>query len=111
MKRKLWLLALLAAALVTGPALAHAHGGRVHFGFAFGGPVYPAPWYPAPYYYPPAYYYPPVVVRPAPPPSYIEQNETADDYWYYCAASKAYYPYVKECPGGWQRVAPQPPRG
>jgi len=28
-------------------------------------------------------------------------------YWYYCAESKTYYPYVKECPGGWQRVTPQ----
>jgi len=28
------------------------------------------------------------------------------NYWYYCADSQAYYPYVKECPGGWQQVAP-----
>ncbi len=31
--------------------------------------------------------------------------------WYYCAESKTYYPYVKECPGGWQRVTPQPAPG
>jgi hypothetical protein len=29
-------------------------------------------------------------------------------YWYYCERSKSYYPYVKECPSGWTRVAPQP---
>ncbi len=27
------------------------------------------------------------------------------------AESKTYYPYVKECPGGWQRVTPQPAPG
>ena len=27
--------------------------------------------------------------------------------WYFCAASNAYYPYVQDCPGGWQAVAPQ----
>jgi len=28
-------------------------------------------------------------------------------WWYWCTDARAYYPYVKECPGGWQRVAPQ----
>ena len=47
------------------------------------------------------------------PMTYIEQAPAAEPaqtqgFWYYCAASRAYYPYVKECPAGWQRVAPQP---
>jgi hypothetical protein len=28
--------------------------------------------------------------------------------WYFCPNSNAYYPYVRECPGGWQRVPAQP---
>ncbi|MBI3140230.1 MAG: hypothetical protein HYZ19_00020 [Rhodocyclales bacterium] len=67
----------------------------------------PLVWsWPSPYYY-----YPPVVVRPAPPPVYIEQGqEAAPAYWHYCAEPKGYYPYVQECPGGWQRVPPSPPQ-
>lgn len=66
-------------------------------------------------YYP--YYYPPVVVERPAPPIYVEQFPTPlsppaaapVNYWYYCVAAKAYHPYVKDCPGGWQRVVPQPP--
>lgn len=74
-------------------------------------------WYgpPAPYYYRP--YYPRVFVEPASPPVYIEQPPPSSGpvpapethYWYYCAASAGYYPYVQECPAGWQKVLPQPP--
>ena len=84
-------------------------GGALLSPYYYGG--YP---YYSPYYYPP--YYPPV----APAPSvYIEQpaqqqiapaapQQQMQGSWYYCAASHAYYPYVKDCPSGWQRVAPQP---
>jgi hypothetical protein len=41
---------------------------------------------------------PPVAVVPAPP-----------SYWYYCDQSRAYYPYVRQCPGGWRAVTPTPP--
>ncbi len=30
-------------------------------------------------------------------------------YWYYCAAAHAYYPYVPSCPAGWQAVPATPP--
>jgi hypothetical protein len=98
-------LALLGA-LASGSALAW-HRGGAHVGVFIGGPV----WYPYPYYaYPPT-----VIVREAPPTQYIEQSgpEAEQGYWYYCAESKAYYPYVKDCPAGWQRVVPQtqPPSG
>ncbi len=72
-------------------------------------------WYGWPYYYPYNAYPPAVVTVPSSPPVYIEQGggqtypQGQSNYWYYCADSKAYYPYVKECPGGWQPVAPQPP--
>jgi hypothetical protein len=105
--------ACCAAILVLGAAAAgtaSAHGG-VRFGFSFG---YPG-WYPAPYYYPPPVYYypPPVVAAPAAPPIYMEQSRTpappAEQYWYFCPDSKAYYPYVQNCGSAWQRVAPRPP--
>ena len=35
-----------------------------------------------------------------PLPAYIS------GYWYYCAASKTYYPYVKSCEEPWQAVQP-----
>lgn len=82
------------------------HRSHSHFGFYVGIPwVFPPPYY----YYPPRV----VVLPPAPPPVYIEQAPAAapaPSYWYYCEASRAYYPYVKDCPGGWMAVAPTPPR-
>ena len=101
----------------------HHHGGSrwvvgVNVGFPgyWGGYWGGWPWYgPAyyPYYYP-AYYPAPVVVQQQ-PTTYIEQpaqpapqQQSAVGYWYYCADPGAYYPYIKECPAGWQRVAPQP---
>ena len=107
----LFVLAVLASSAV----LAHGghHRSRAHFGVFIGAPAY---WYhPAPYYYyPPAYYYPPVVAAPASPPVYIERgnasspSEQSQGIWYYCPEAKAYYPYVKQCAGGWQRVPAQP---
>jgi len=95
----------------------HAYHGGVRFGVTLGFPLYGLGYYPGRYYgYPyPAYGYPPVVVAPASPPIYVEQGSNqaapsqAQGDWYYCAASKAYYPYVAECPAGWQRVPAQPP--
>jgi hypothetical protein len=110
MKAAVALSAIVLAILASAPALAGHSGGHVRFGVFIGGPIYP--WYPWGYPYYPYYpYYPPAA--PATPPTYIEQGETQQQqgYWYYCAASKTYYPYVKECPAGWQRVVPQPRPG
>jgi hypothetical protein len=104
----------LGAAVASAPALAdhHWHGhSRVHFGLYFGDPFF---WNPYPYY-PPYYYYPPTVVMPQSPPVYIQQGQqgaqapAGQGWWYFCRESNAYYPYVKHCPGGWERVSPQPP--
>ena len=114
---KMLKVAVLSAAVLLGAtvsASALAHGGHHHarFGVFIGAPVLFAPWfYPYPYYYYP--YYPHVVV-PASPPVYIEQADeqlapAQQAYWYYCPEAKAYHPYVKQCPGGWQRVVPQSP--
>ena len=103
----------LAAVAASGSAL--AYHGRVGIGLYFGVPGWGPAYYPSPYYYPPGpYYYPPAMVAPAAPSTYIEQSAPQaaaaqpQSYWYYCEDAKAYYPYVKTCPGGWKRVAPQP---
>ena len=125
------LLFVLAAVLLAGAGSAWA-GGRVYgsVGVYVGPGAYWGPGYPRPYYYPwptirasiricmatrstmPA----PVVVVPSTPQVYIEQSDVAAEpaenaaqqYWYFCKGSNKYYPYVKECPGGWQKVLPQP---
>ena len=139
MKKRLLLIAAALAVAVATPALAQPHGAHgyyrpggyygphssVRFGVYLGGPWYGWPGY---YYAPPYYYYPPTVVTvPVTPPTYVEQAPAMipsapsvpsappasaapqPGYWYYCADARGYYPYVKECPAGWQRVAPQPP--
>lgn len=99
------------------------HGGGWRGGVWIGAPiVIGAPYYYPPYYYPyyPSYPYPyrygPPVVReyiyeqPAQrqaPTVVAPQTPT----WYYCRESKAYYPYVNECPGGWDSVPAKPPAG
>jgi len=116
MRMRLFAWTALAAALCASvPAQAHGPRARVSFGVVVGGPLY---WgYPYPYYYPPPYgYYPAPVYHPAPAPVYVERDQPAADapaqsWWYYCEQSRSYYPYVKTCPGGWQRVAPTPPSG
>jgi hypothetical protein len=98
----------------------HWRGGvYLNFGVPF--PYYWGPryYYGPPVYYaaPPAYYYgAPAVVAPSSPPVYVErydsvpaapQSQPPATWWYWCASANGYFPYVKECPGGWQRVPPQ----
>lgn len=121
-------LALLAA---SAPASAHGYyrgghyygGPRVTFGF-YGGPGYwgPGYWRPGywggywgPGYWGSSYYYapPPVVVVPSEPRVYVERDaapasSSGEQWWYWCASAKGYYPYVSTCSEGWQRVPPQP---
>ncbi|PLZ04205.1 hypothetical protein CY652_00545 [Burkholderia sp. WAC0059] len=104
-----------AAAVAVVCASGAAEAARV--GVFIGGPYYPVA--PVPYYYGP----PPVVAVPVPvptqPPTYVEQGQVdgqqadpdqGDDSssWYYCDASKTYYPYVKQCASGWRPVPAQP---
>ena len=100
------------------------YGGGGHRGYYYGsgidvvigGPFWGVPWYYPPYYYPyySPYNYTPIVEVPSSPPTYIERSYPEPSaapigVWYYCADSKTYYPYVKECPGGWQTVPAEPP--
>lgn len=97
----------------------HNHGPNVHIGLSFGFPIYvprhvSAPVYTYPVYAVPApvLVYPPAVIRRASSPAYIGRGfvqagpaaPRTQNSWYYCASSQAYYPYAKQCPGGWQRV-------
>ena len=77
----------------------HNHSHR-HHGAIVGGAVF-LPWY---FYPPPDYYYRPPVEIPDSPPGYIEQGTDL----YYCVSAQSYYPDVKECPGGWQAITPEP---
>jgi hypothetical protein len=122
LKLILLMIALAISLLLSNTASAGGYyRGGGHYGgyyrggtsIAIGGPFWgPAWYYPSyyPYYYP---YYAPVVEVPSTPPVYIERSESADDsapsgFWHYCPDSKTYYPYVMECPGGWQTVPAQP---
>lgn len=107
------LMMLLAATAASSVAFAqHGHGHRgPRVGVYIGGPL----WWGHPYYHAPSYYYVPTpIVQPS--PVYIEQapapavSAPAPAYWYYCRESQGYYPYVKDCPAAWERVAPQPSR-
>ena len=94
------LVALLLAASAT-PSLAWWRGGVwIGPGVVVGPPVVVVP--------PPVYVQPPVVVE-QPAPVYQEQSpQAAQQFWYYCQDPAGYYPYVKECPRGWQPVSPTP---
>ena len=74
-----------------------------NLGFYWGGPlVVGPPWYPYGYYSPP-----PVIVQQQ-PPVVVQPEQRSDNYWYYCQNPQGYFPYVKNCPGGWMKVVPQP---
>jgi hypothetical protein len=77
------------------------HDGRLGWWWVAGGLWY---FYPAPVYpYPNPWEPPPVVVAPP------VETAPPTQYWYYCEASRAYYPYVATCPGGWKQVPATPP--
>src|SRR5262249_47030942 len=88
----------------------HGFHGGFHHGFHwFGGPrtaigVGIGPswgpyWGPYAYPYPYTYAYPPVVVAPSTPLSVAPSPQAS---WYYCDNPTGYYPYIRQCPGGWR---------
>lgn len=104
------LLATLTAVLCSATAYADS---RIVFGLHFGVPLYwPAPqYYSPPYYYPGPFYHSPPAVQVLPPfpadipPPVAQQFHS----YYYCADSRGYYPYVRECRGEWERLPAVPP--
>ncbi|MBL8497955.1 hypothetical protein ABF87_10065 [Nitrosomonas sp. JL21] len=131
MKSSQWIFAITALCLVLGSGGLEAHGhSRFSLGLGYYGPGFYGGYgyggyggygfnrygfggYGYPYYYPPMYSYPPTVIVPSTPPVYIQQETQRTpqptNYWYYCRNPDGYYPYVKDCPGGWLPVSPQPP--
>lgn len=129
-KLKAILIAATVVLCTVASASSFAHGGgryhghtRVGVGVVIGAPFAYAPWYYgsyySPYYYPGPAYYPAPVAYPysysSGPTTYVEQGQEPaaaaprqDNYWYYCPGAKAYYPYVSQCAGGWQKVSPTP---
>ena len=58
---------------------------------------------------------PPAQAPQAPPASSVVSSaisapQAAGGMWYYCEASRAYYPYVAECKEGWRPVPAIPPQ-
>lgn len=114
---KLSIVCLLLGLAATGSAWADRGHHHRHFGVTIGPYWGPAYYPPFPYYYPPSY--PPIIVERPAPQVYIEQAPLPAapppaaaaplNHWYYCSATRSYYPYVKECSSAWQKVAPQPP--
>jgi hypothetical protein len=95
----------------------YAWGPPGYYGPGYG---YAVPGYAVPGYAVPGYAY------GAPPMVYIERNQPAapaqpaapsgppgatpgNDWWYLCASPRGAYPYVREGPGGWERVPAVPP--
>lgn len=70
------------------------HDGRLGWWWVVGSAWY---FYPAPVYPYPDPFLPPAVA--VPPPA---------RYWYYCEATRNYYPYVSTCPGRWTLVPATP---
>lgn len=89
----------------TGHGHGWGHPGRWHnhnggSSFYWSGSFVLGPWYPYPYYAPP-----PVIIQQQ-PPVYVQPQQQEDTYWYYCPDPQGYYPYIRDCPGGWMKVIP-----
>jgi hypothetical protein len=75
--------------------------------WAYGGPYYGSY---VGYYAPPVVYAsPPAVAYMPPPQPMVLAAQPQPAVWYYCQASGKYYPYVQECPSGWQTQSATPP--
>ena len=84
----------------------HRHSGRHSHRSRHGG------FYWAPDFWPWWDYvsYPVVAMEPV-PVQYVERNEQEAqpaDHWLYCAKAQGYFPYVGDCPDGWERVPAAP---
>jgi len=97
----------------------HFYGPRVGFYVDPWAVFYPWAAYPYGYgYYP---YQQVIVTQPAAPTVYVERDQQVQPVapqsaapvqssdWYYCRKPEGYYPYVRTCSEGWQRVPAQPP--
>lgn len=131
------ILAVATIALLA-PSLSHAngrhyHGSRIGVGInlnLFSGfyhrPYYAAGYYGYPYYYREVVVNPVVVTNPQPTVVYVESSPSnypsapsnqisntppvqSENVWYYCHNPDGFYPSIKSCPAGWQKVPARPP--
>jgi len=93
-------------------------GPRVGIGIGVGPGWWGGPWWGAgPWWGSPGWPGPVVVQQPS--PAVVVQQPPApqappQSFWYFCPSSRAYYPYVSECPERWLTVVPPsgpPPSG
>ena len=90
-----------------GPA--YGYGGAYRYGYGWGYPYAVAPIVVgAGFYGAPAYPYAAPVVY-APPEPMVMVSQPQPNVWYYCAPSKAYFPYVQSCATDWQVLPAMPP--
>ena len=80
----------------------HGWGPRWGVHFRWNGPVWWGPW-PVPF----GFSAPPPVIVQQQPPVFVQPEQEAANFWYYCQEPQGYYPYIKNCPGGWMRVVPE----
>ena len=111
--------ALLASIAVLFGEVLCAEAGRHHgfqhrFGhhrFLVGTTVFVGPGWGPSWWWDPYWAYPRPIVIQEESPVYIQQSQPVPPppvaYWYYCPDSKAYYPYVQQCPTAWLKVIPQ----
>lgn len=107
-----FMLVLVAVPIFLAPQTSEAQWRHRYYrpwGYPYG---YPYGWE-YPYSYPYPYYNPPVIVvppeQPAQPQPYMQQQpqQPTQQYWYFCRNPEGYYPYIRECPGGFLQVVPQ----
>jgi len=91
----------------------HHHRDRWSTSVVIGLPLYFGPRYvyPGSYYdpYPYPRYPRTVVIERAAPTVQVSPGPPPAQYWYYCDAAGAYYPYVSSCPEPWRTVPAVPP--
>jgi hypothetical protein len=121
MKKLTCVFLVAVALLLTIPLPSYAGGTKVYFGVHFGPGYYPRAGFRHPGWWGPRLYWggpvvvepnyysaPPVVIQQAPPVYAQPEQPQPESYWYYCQNPQGYYPYVKNCPGGWMKVIPSP---
>ena len=89
----------------------YGYGSRYRYGYSWGYPYAVAPFVVgAGFYGAPTYPYVAPLVY-APPEPMVMVSQAQPNVWYYCAPSKAYFPYVQSCTTDWQVLPAMPPSG
>ena len=64
------------------------------------------------YYADPSYAGPPATSIPPPPQGGAQVSALSapgSEWWYFCKDPNGYYPYVRDCKTGWEKISPTPP--